>query len=131
MTSSSTTSDIREAMLRRLEAFGDAWRRGDVDALMDFMADDCEFRSSVGEGPGAVFRGREEVRRGFELMLAYDDAGEGRSGVPVIDGDRVASQWVLEPRDGGRTVYGCDLFAFEGELIRLKDAYRKVYDKLT
>ena len=31
-----------------LAAFGDAWNRHDIDALMSFMADDCEFHAVAG-----------------------------------------------------------------------------------
>ena len=68
--------------------FGSAWRAGDVDRLMSFMAGDCVFRASVGTGPGTVFQGRDEVRRGFELMLAYDEGAEAHGGLAFIAGDR-------------------------------------------
>lgn len=125
-TSTSDTAVIGE----RLAAFGDAWRAQDIDALMEFMTDDCEFRASVGPEPGSTYRGREEVRRGFEAILAHDDAGEGRSGITVIAGTYAAAQWVLvrDHPDGSRTeVRGCDIFEFEDDRIKLKDAYRKVH----
>ena len=88
----------------RLGAFGDAWRLGDVDALMSFMTEDCVFRSSVGPGPGADFHGPEAVRRGFELMLEYDVQGEGRDGALHISGNFGASTWsyATRPRTAGR-----------------------------
>jgi hypothetical protein len=110
--------------LERLAEFGDAWRRKDIDTLMSFMADDCEFRASVGPEPGATFVGRDEVRRGFELMLAYDEAAEGYGGTAFIQGDLGVSQWSL--RYGTVEVRGCDIYEFAGDLIRVKDAYRKV-----
>lgn len=128
-----TTSDVPDMTEERLAAFGDAWRRGDVDALMGFMTDDCVFRASVGPEPGSTYLGRDEVRRGFELILAHDDASEGRSGITVIDGRYGASQWVLVREDGGggrSEVHGCDIFEFEGDRIKLKDAYRKVHAHL-
>ncbi len=133
MNTPTTTSDGGRMTEARLAAFGDAWRRKDVDALMTFMADDCEFRASVGPEPGSTYRGRADVRRGFETILAYDDAGEGHAGITIIDGRYGASQWVLvrNGADGRETrVHGCDIFEFEGDRIRLKDAYRKVLAKL-
>jgi hypothetical protein len=113
----------------RLRAFGEAWRCGDVDALMSFMTEDCVFRSSVGPGPGADFHGPDAVRIGFELMLEYDARGEGRDGDLLIAGDLGASRWsyARTEEDGRETVVrGCDLFEFVGDRIRVKDAYRKV-----
>lgn len=118
----------------RLADFGAAWRAGDVDRLMSFMAGDCVFRASVGTGPGTVFRGRDEVRRGFELMLAYDEGAEAHGGLAFIAGDRGASQWAYSSTTADGTVIevqGCDLYEFAGGLIRVKDAYRKVHGDIT
>lgn len=115
--------------LERLADFGDAWRRRDIDALMAFMTDDCEFRASVGPDPGSTFIGREAVRRGFELMLRYDAAAKGHGGHTFIDGNVGASQWSFQYRqDDGSIVdvRGCDIYEFAGDRIRVKDAYRKV-----
>ena len=73
------------------------------------------------------------MRRGFELMLRYDEAAEGQDGHTFVDGDHGASQWpFVYPGEGGATVEvrGCDLYEFEGDRIRLKDAYRKVQGEI-
>ncbi|MER6950867.1 nuclear transport factor 2 family protein [Nonomuraea sp. NPDC000554] len=116
--------------LERLAEFGEAWRKKDLDRLMEFMTDDCVFRASVGVEPGTTFRGRDEVRRGFELMLAYDAGFESQGGDAFITGDRGASQWSYSRTDeDGRLhqVHGCDFFTFVGDRIRVKDAYRRVH----
>lgn len=116
--------------LGRLAEFGAAWRDGDLDRLMEFMADDCVFHASVGPEPGMTFRGQAEVRRGFALMLAYDAQFESQGGTAFIAGDRGASRWsYVRTDEDGRVhrVDGCDLFEFDGDRIRVKDAYRKVY----
>jgi ketosteroid isomerase-like protein len=121
---------MSEMTLDRLAEFGDAWRRHDVDALMSFMADDCEYRASVGPDPGTIYRGRAEVRRGFAEILAHDDADEGHNGITIISGRYGAGQWVLvQTDDEGREtrIEGCDFFEFDGDLITLKDAYRKTF----
>jgi ketosteroid isomerase-like protein len=118
----------------RLADFGAAWRGGDVDRLMSFMTHDCVFRASVGAGPGTVFQGRDEVHRGFELMLAHDEGAEAHGGLAFIAGDRGASQWSYSYTTADGTVIevqGCDLYEFAGDLIRVKDAYRKVYGDIT
>ncbi len=51
-----------------LQAFGDAWNRHDIEALMASMADDCEFHAVAGPDLlGKSFIGRDAVRAGFEL----------------------------------------------------------------
>jgi len=117
--------------LERLAAFGEAWRRKDVDALMEFVADDVVYRTSVGPEPGETLRGRDEVRGGFVRMLAHDAGAEAHGGPAWIFGDRGVGLWsYVEERDGRRIeVEGIDLFEFEGDKIRLKDAYRKTYDE--
>lgn len=118
----------------RLADFGAAWRAKDVDRLMSFMTSDCVFRASVGTEPGTVFRGRDEVRSGFELMLAYDEGAEAHGGLVFIAGDRGVSQWAYSytTADGAVVeVQGCDLYEFAGDLIRVKDAYRKAHGDIT
>jgi taurine dehydrogenase small subunit len=100
-----TDPDTRPTMtLERLGDFGAAWRRHDLDALMKFITDDCEFRASVGPEPGTVFTGREQVRHGFALMLQHDDAAEGHDGVTFITGEQGFSQWSFTyPDEHGKT----------------------------
>lgn len=120
---------MSEMTLERLAEFGAAWRRRDLDALMSFMTDDCEFRASVGPEPGATFTGAEAVRNGFAQMLAYDAAAEGHGGHAFIHGNLGVSQWSFryDRGDGSPTeVRGCDIYEFQGDRIRVKDAYRKV-----
>jgi rhodanese-related sulfurtransferase/ketosteroid isomerase-like protein len=115
--------------LERLQQFSDAWSRGDVDALMSFMTDDCVYFSSVGPEPGTSYHGREQVRRGFTEMLAFDRDRERQSGPALIVGNVGVAEWSFaEARDGSQSlvIRGCDIFEFRGEKIRKKDAFRKV-----
>ncbi|WP_214318295.1 nuclear transport factor 2 family protein [Nonomuraea sediminis] len=114
----------------RLAAFGAAWREKDLDRLMSFMTDDCVFGASVGAEHGTVFRGRDEVRRGFELMLAYDAGARSNPGTTFLAGDRGVSTWSYTYPDAAE-VHGCDIYEFDGDRIRVKDAYRKVSGDIT
>lgn len=114
--------------LKRLTAFSDAWTARDVDTLMSFMTDDCVYSASVGPEPGRTYTGREQVRAGFVEMLAHDTDRERRGGAAYIFGDRGVGLWsFLEHDDDGaqREIKGCDVFEFDGDKIRRKDAYRK------
>ena len=53
-----------------LQAFNDAWNRHDIDALMAFMTDDCQFHAVAGpELFGRSFIGRDAVLRKKEAGL--------------------------------------------------------------
>ena len=114
----------------RLEAFGTAWARKDVEELMSFLTDDCIYNASVGPEPGTTYIGREAVRRGFEELLKYDDKAESRAGRVFIAGNRGAAEWsYIFTDDSGHEIElkGCDLFEFAGDKISRKDAYRKTF----
>ena len=113
----------------RLQAFADAWNRHDVDELMGFMADDCEFLTSAGpDACGARHAGRDAVRKAFgEVFERIRDAHWG-GGRHLVDGDRGMSQWTLTGSrpDGTRVeVDGVDVFTFRDGLITVKDSYLK------
>lgn len=59
-----------------LQAFSDAWNAHDLDALMSFMSDDCEFHAVAGPDLfGKSWIGPKEVRTGFEqAFINFPDA---------------------------------------------------------
>ncbi|MBT5871939.1 MAG: nuclear transport factor 2 family protein [Candidatus Latescibacteria bacterium] len=114
--------------ISRLGALGEAWDKGDLNALMSFMAEGCIYSASVGPEPGQTYVGREQVRRRFELMLEHDSGCESRGGRVVVSGSFGVAEWsyVSKGITGEELeVRGCDLFEFEGGLIKRKDAFRK------
>ena len=117
--------------LERLEDFCGAWARADLDRLMEFMSDDCIYRASVGPEPGETFIGPAAVRAGFARMLAHDADKEGRSGRCFVCGNQGVAHWSYVYSEGERRieVFGCDVFDFVGDRIRVKDAFRKTFDR--
>ncbi|HEX6249992.1 MAG TPA: nuclear transport factor 2 family protein [Gemmatimonadaceae bacterium] len=123
---SKATSGIAVEML---VAFAEAWNRHDVDALMTFMSEDCVFEASAGPDVcGSRYVGREAVRAGYiDVWTTFPDAhwADARH---FVHGDRGVSEWTFTGTrtDGSRVeVNGCDLFAFRGGKIALKNSYRK------
>jgi ketosteroid isomerase-like protein len=111
-----------------LHEFAAAWARGDVDALMTFMSDDCVYEASVGPEPGRTYNGFAAVRKGFEEMLAHDAGSESRGGPIFICGNKGVMEWsyVHKQPDGQYIeLRGCDIFEFRGDKIRRKNAFRK------
>ena len=112
-----------------LKAIADAFNRHDLDAIMQFFADDAVFESPRGPDPwGRRFEGKAAIREGTAARL---------SGIPdvhygdddhFVAGDRGASEWTLTgtTTDGLRIeVRGCDLWTFRDGLVTKKDSYWK------
>jgi len=116
-----------------LRRFSEAWAKGDVDTLMRLMPDAPTYRASVGPAPGAVYRGRDEVRAAFGRLLAGPPPTDlpPPSGEPVFFGNRALVFWKLRGRapDGSSAIVeGVDVMTFdENGLIAIKDSYRKTW----
>jgi len=119
-------AQAREATLARFMA---AWNARDLGALMDCMAADCAFHAAAGpEAEGARHTGREAVRAAYAAVLGAWPEAEWRDAEHRVAGDLGVSRWrfVGTDRAGVRAeVEGCDLFAFDGDLIALKNSFRK------
>jgi len=114
-----------------LEAVLDGFNRHDLDAIMEFFADDAVFESPRGPDPwGTRFVGREAVRAGLAKRFAGipDVHYAGDDHFLSADGVRGASEWTVSGTtiEGERIeVRGCDLWTFEeGQIVR-KDSYWK------
>ncbi|KQQ20708.1 hypothetical protein ASF48_08895 [Rathayibacter sp. Leaf299] len=129
--SSSTETSASEMTPEILAAFSDAWARHDLEALMSHITDDCVYSASVGPEPGRTWTGREQVREGFALMLAFDTGQERHEDAqPLIAGTRGAGTWSFTgtgPDGEVQVTRGCDIYEFRGGRIARKDAFRKVY----
>src|SRR5438445_11603869 len=76
-----------------LQAFGQAWNRHDIDALMSFMAEDCVFHAAAGtELYGKTFEGREAVREGFQLAWQTFPDAAWLDADHFVHGDRGVSE---------------------------------------
>lgn len=114
-----------------LEEFDRAWRARDIEALMDLMAPEPEFRCSTGPEPGARFTGTEDVRRGFLLFLGPPGvaAAQSESAGHLVCEQFAVTRWTARSTQADGTVVEartCDVFEFEGDRIKVKDTYRKV-----
>jgi mannose-6-phosphate isomerase-like protein (cupin superfamily) len=121
-----------EAARRRrdtLVRFMAAWNARDPDALMACMAEDCAFNASAGpEAEGRRFVGRDEVRAAYCGVFETFPQASWTADSHHVAADTGLSAWRFVGTDRtGRTVevQGCDIFRFEGDLIAVKDSYRK------
>ena len=115
----------------RLMEFSEAWNQHDADLLMTYMADDCSYQMSYGpELLGRDYRGRAAVREGFQAFFErFPDGHFEDAELWVFAADRAATSWTFTWTDGAgprQAVRGCDLFEFEGDKIKVKNAFRKL-----
>ena len=121
-----------EPSVEMLQAILDAFNRHDLDAIMEYFADDAVFEMPRGPEPwGTRFVGKDAVRRGLASRF---------SGIPNVHygdddhwvaGDHGVSEWTLT----GTTVAGielrvrgCDIWTFrDGSVVR-KDSYWKIIE---
>lgn len=112
-----------------LVRFMAAWNARDVDGLMACMAEDCAFHASAGpDAEGRRFVGREAVRASYAAMFDNFPQAAWTADKHHVVGDTGLSEWRFIGTDKtGKTVdvQGCDIFRFDGNLIALKDSYRK------
>lgn len=121
-----TRDHARRAVLERFLA---AWNARDLDGLMGCMAAECSFHASAGpEAEGERHVGRDAVRAAYAALFDAFPEARWTEAAHHVAGDTGLSEWRFSGTDrAGRTVdvQGCDIFRFEGELIALKDSYRK------
>lgn len=112
-----------------LQAFGDAWNRHDIEALMAAMADDCEFHAVAGPDLlGKSFIGRDAVRAGFELAWQTFPDAAWLHPEHFVSGDRgvTESTFAGTKADGTRIeARMVDIFTFRDGKIAVKNAFRK------
>ena len=121
--------EVAHRRLATLGRFMDAWNARDVEALMACMAADCAFHASAGpDVAGARHTGRGAVAAAYAAMFEQWPEAAWREARHSVAGDLGVSNWRFVGTDRtGRSVdvEGCDLFAFDGDLIALKNSFRK------
>lgn len=112
-----------------LAAFGYAWNKHDIDALMSFMTDDCIFHAAAGsELFGRSFIGRDAVREGFVLAWTTFPDAAWLDADYFVSGDRgvMESTFSGTKADGTRIeARMVDIFQFRDGKIVVKNAFRK------
>lgn len=121
--------DLSARRLVVLDKFLTAWNGRDVDGLMACMAETCAFNGSAGpDAEGRRHVGRDAVRAAYAAMFEAFPQAAWTRGKHVVTGDTGLSSWrFVGTNTAGQKVEvdGCDIFAFDGDLIALKDSYRK------
>lgn len=115
-----------------LKEIAEAFNRHDLDAIMEFFAEDCIMDLPRGSAPwGTRYVGKAQVREGIASRFAgIPDVRYGDDHHWVC-GNRGVSEWLLTGTTtaGVRVqVRGCDHWEFrDGKIIR-KDSYWKIVE---
>ncbi len=109
-----------------------AWNTRDAEQVLAFWSDDCTYHASFGpELMGRTFAGRDAARDGIQAFFDRYPDGVFADTRVMVAGDRGAAEWTFTATadDGGAlALRGCDLFEFDGDRIRVKNAFRKVLE---
>ena len=112
-----------------MESLMEAFNARDLDALMGCMSPDCAFHAAAGpDAGGTIHQGRAATRAAYAAILEAFPQAEWTEGRHAVAGDTGLSTWrfIGTTASGAAVdVRGCDRFMFHGELIALKDSYRK------
>lgn len=126
-------ADSEPVTVETLKMIADAFNRHDLDAIMEFFAEDCSM--DLPRGPdawGRRFVGKAAVREGIASRFAgLPDVHYGDDRHWVC-GDRGVSEWLLTGTrpDGSKVqVRGCDHWEFRGGKVVRKDSYWKIVEK--
>jgi ketosteroid isomerase-like protein len=115
-----------------LKTFLAAFNAHDLDAIMEFFADDCELCLPRGKHPwGARYVGKPAVREGLATRLAGIPDVHYGDDTHRMAGDLGVSTWLLSgtTRTGEAVrVRGVDLLGFRDGKIVSKDSYWKIVE---
>ena len=71
---------------------------------------------------------RTKCAGGFQELLNHDAGRVSRPGKLYVYGNRGVAEWsYVDTDESGQStiIRGCDLFEFDGDMIKLKNAFRK------
>lgn len=115
-----------------LKDFLEAFNRHDLDAIMEYFAEDCVFYMPRGAGPrGDRYAGKTEVRRGLAQRFAgIPDVHYGDDSHWVGDNFGI-SEWTLSgTMSSGQKieVRGLDFLEFADGKVKRKDSFWKIVE---
>ena len=112
-----------------LAATFDAFNRHDVDAVMQFFADDCVFYTVGGANVyGNKIDGKDAIAKAFSAVWAGMPDAHWQHHSHFVHGNRAVSEWTFTGTnaEGMRVeAEGADLFTLKDGKIIVKQAFRK------
>ena len=112
-----------------VDAVGDAFNNNDIDAVMNFFAEDAVFDHAIGPSPyGKRFIGISEIRNVFSGLFNKVDSIYWETLDCRIAGNKAFCEYRRTARykDGSEEEFlSVDILTFRGGLIVHKDTYYK------
>jgi len=104
--------------------FAEAWSNQKIDKINTFFTDDCIYKASVGPEPGTTYNGKVSVMKGIKNMIDHDSGGKSYVENIKIYEEFGVWEWTYVFKDKSK-IYGCDLFEFKEDKIKMINAFRK------
>jgi len=119
-----------EATLEILGEIGAAFARHDIDAIVNFFAEDGEFVNAIGSKPfGTRYVGHSEIRGFFEQLFEQVVDVQWEKLDARTSGEKAYTEWHRKAtlKDGKKQDWlGADIYTFKNGKILKKDTYIKV-----
>lgn len=128
-----SSMSAREVTTELLDEIQDAFNRHDVDGILAYFDDDCEWLMARGPDPREARRLKGKAAIGEVLRARYqvisDMRWEDMSHFISPDGTKACSEWTVRgtPNDGSAVIelLGCDVWTFRDGWVVRKDTYWK------
>ena len=110
-----------------LTRFNDAFGRGDTDAVMSLMTEDCVFENTFPAPDGERHVGAQNVREFWSRFFASTPSARFEAEETLVFGDRAVVRWVFHWDNDGVAghVRGIDLFRMRNGKVAEKLSYVK------
>lgn len=116
------TAGVEAATAAAVARFDAAFARGDVDAVLAAITDDCVFESTA-PPDGGRYEGRAAVRTAWADFFASARGARFETEEQIVCADRLIARWRYDWADGH--VRGVDVFRVRDGLVAEKLSYVK------
>ena len=125
-------TDNSKVTTELLDAIQDAFNRRDVDGILSYFTDDCEWLMARGPDPWEAkrLRGKPAIAEALSARFAVipDMRWVDMSHFISSDAGKACSEWTVRgtPKNGDPIDWlGCDVWTFRDGLVTKKDTYWK------
>ena len=116
-----------QATRATIDAFNDAFLRGDLDRLAALLTDDTVFENTSPAPDGRRIVGKSAVVEFWREWLGRNPGSRFEAEEVIVSGDRAVVRWVYRKVRDGQPWHlrGVDLFTVRGGKVAAKLAYVK------